>query len=328
MRTIILGAGLMGRHHAQAAEKAGASIVAVVDPNRQAAEALAARHRGAVSHDDAAQALATVEADVVHICTPESTHEALAEAAAKAGLHALIEKPMAANAAATRQILAAFSQASRVACPAHQYAFQRSIRTAAEALPRLGSVRQIAFDICSAGGDSGKLDLDRLTADILPHPLSMIQKLVPGTQLAELAWSCLRTAPGEWLISAPIGTASLTITLSMSGRPTRFQTRIIAERGSIDLDNFHDFSVEQSGDVSRTRKITQPFVRGASGLASASRNLVGRAARRELAYPGLRTLVAEFYAAARGAGPAPINSEEAIAVAEARDRLIALAANG
>lgn len=183
MRTIILGAGLMGRHHAQAAERAGASIVAVIDPNLTAAHSLAARHRGSVSLEDAERAFRTIEADAVHICTPESTHEVLAEAAAGAGLHALIEKPMAADAAATKRMLAAFSKAGLVACPAHQYAFQTSVRDAARTLPGLGAIRQVAFDICSAGGDNGKLDLDRLTADILPHPLSMVQKLLPESRL-------------------------------------------------------------------------------------------------------------------------------------------------
>ncbi len=330
VRTDVVGAGLMGRHHARAAAQAGASVVAVVDPNERAAVALAARFRGAVAETDVKRAFDAVEADVVHICTPGPSHESLAKLAADAGLHALIEKPMTDSAADTRRVLEGFSRAQRLACPAHQYAFQQSVRAAAKAIPRLGRIRQIAFEICSAGGDNAAVDLDRLAADILPHPLAIIQKLAPDLELAELDWSCLRSAPGEWLVTAPIDGAVLSITMSMNGRPTRFLSRIIADRASLELDNFHDFCIRLPGDVSKARKVALPFIRSSLGLAAASRNLLARGARAEFAYPGLRTLVAEFYAAVQSptAIPPPITAREAMAAAGARDRIMALAANG
>jgi len=329
MRAIIIGAGLMGRHHAMAAMKAGASIAAIVDRDQNVAAKLARRFKGSVASTDIESTLADVEADLVHICTPDDSHQHLAETAARLGLHALIEKPMASNAEATSHLLNGFAEAGLLACPTHQYAFQRSVREARAALLKLGSVRQIAFDICSAGGERG-MDLDQLVGEILPHPLAITQQLSPDSEIEALAWSCLRAAPGEWLISAPIGNAALSITMSMSGRPTRFLTRIIADRGSLELDNFHDYCVAQSGDVSRHRKIVQPFVKGATGLAAASANLIRRSVRGEFAYPGLQTLVSEFYAAARSPDSVrpPITPREAIAVAVARDKLIALATNG
>ena len=83
------------------------------------------------------------------------------------------------------------------------------------------------------------------------------------------------------------------------------------------------------GKVSRAQKILQPFVRGGIGLGAAGWNLASRALRGESAYPGLRTLVTEFYAAVRDpAVPPPITPDESIAVADARDRIIALAGHG
>ena len=66
------------------------------------------------------------------------------------------------------------------------------------------------------------------------------------------------------------------------------------------------------------------------GLAAAGWNLAARAVRRESAYPGLRTLVSEFYRAAASDGriAPPITPEESIAVAEGRDRIVALATHG
>jgi predicted dehydrogenase len=319
----------MGRHHARAAAAAGASIVAIVDENREAALALAASWPGAVAETDLAQALGSASARVTHVCTPLATHGGISKTIADAGLHALIEKPLASTAEEARRIHESFTRNGKLACPAHQYAFQRSVRDAAAWLPGAGSLRRIAFDICSAGAANG-LDPDAVVAEILPHPLSIAQRLLPSAKIPALDWSCVRPAPGEWVITAPIDGAVLVMQLSMNGRPTRFMTRITADDGSMELDNFHDFAVFWPGTVSRAAKIAQPFLRSGLSLAAASWNLAARAARREFAYPGLQTLVAEFYRAAesRGTLPPPITPEQSIAVAEARDRIFALAAHG
>jgi predicted dehydrogenase len=324
---IIVGAGLMGRHHAKAAADAGASVVGIVDPNRAAAISLAASWPSAVAETDLQKALSSTGAEAAHICTPLPSHEPIASVIADAGIHALIEKPIASTAEEARRIHESFARNCGLACPTHQYAFQRSVSDAAVWLRSAGAVRRIAFDICSAGAADG-LDPDEVAAEILPHPLSMVQKLLPSADIATLDWSCVRPTPGEWVITAPIQDAVLIIQLSMNGRPTRFMTRITADGGSIELDNFHDFSVTWPGTVSRGAKIVQPFVRSGLGLAAAGWNLAARAARREFAYPGLQTLVSEFYRAVEGRVPPPITAEQSIAVAEARDRIVALAAHG
>jgi predicted dehydrogenase len=319
----------MGRHHAQAAAAAGARVVAIVDLDRQAAMSLARSWPRAVAESDIDKALQSSRPDVAHVCTPLPTHAALATSVADAGLHALIEKPMATTAEETRRIHEGFARIGKLACPAHQYAFQRSVCDTTAWLPRAGEVRRITFDICSAGATNG-LDPDGVVAEILPHPLSMVQKLLPSVGIATLDWSCVRAAPGEWVITARVESGVLVIQLSMSGRPTRFMTRIVADGGTMELDNFHDFAVAWPGTVSRGAKIVQPFLRGGLGLATAGWNLAARAVRREFAYPGLQALVSEFYRAVESptSVPPPITPDQSIAVAEARDRIVALAAYG
>src|SRR4051812_21182406 len=77
---IIIGAGLMGRHHAQAAAAAGARVVSIVDPHRQAAMSLARSWPGAVAETDLDKALQSTRADVAHVCTPLATHEPISKA--------------------------------------------------------------------------------------------------------------------------------------------------------------------------------------------------------------------------------------------------------
>jgi hypothetical protein len=158
----------------------------------------------------------------------------------------------------------------------------------------------------------------------------MVQKLVPSLDVASLDWACIRPSPGEWVITVPAGRAAIVIQLSMNGRPTRFMTRITADAGTMELDNFHDFAVSWPGTVSRGAKVVQPFLRSGLGLAVAGWNLAARAARREFAYPGLQRLVGEFYRAVESpmSVPPPVTAEQSIAVAEARDRIVALAAHG
>ena len=321
----------MGRYHAQAAVAAGASIRGVVDQDFEAAKSLAAKCRGATPATSLEEALKSSRAAVAHICTPASTHSEIAISVAKAGLHALVEKPLGVSAADVRRIHQSFEHEppGTLVCPTHQYAFQRSTRAASAMLPTLGALKQLAFDICSAGAAAGLITADELIAEILPHPLSITQQLVPGIDVAKLDWSCIRSASGEWLVAAPHDGTLLRISLSASGRPTRFRTFVTAERGSIELDHFHDFAFVLQGEVSKTQKIMAPFVRSGREFTGAAQNLLARTGRREFAYPGLRTLVAEFYAAVRnGDSRAPITPEQSIAVAEARDRIMDLAGSG
>jgi len=323
IRSLIVGAGLMGRHHARSAAAAGAAIVAVVDRDFEAAKSLAGQCRDATATTDLKEALKSSRAAVAHICTPAASHMGIARAVADAGLHALIEKPIGETAQEVRHIHELFARATKLACPTHQYAFQRSVRRTAAQLQRLGAISHIDFDICSAGAARGHITPDELIAEMLPHPLSIVQQLLPAIELPRLDWTCLRPASGEWLVAAPIDGVLLTMSLSANGRPTRFLSRVTADAGSIEIDHFHDFALVLPGEVSRTRKIIAPFVRSGLEFAAASGNLLRRALRREFAYPGLRTLVEEFYFAVRNTeSPPPIRPEQSIGVAAARDTIM------
>jgi predicted dehydrogenase len=326
-RVLVIGAGLMGRHHARAAGAAGGSIAGIVDADLDAATGLAAEWAEAAVSTELEPLLKSASFDVAHVCTPPATHLDIAGVLARSGIHALIEKPLGRTADEARAIHKQFGLSNRLACPTHQYAFQRSVRSAIAALPGLGGLRHVDFDICSAGADDGRIAPDDLVAEILPHPLSIVQRLLPG-DIAGLVWSCVRASAGEWLVAASIEGALLTISLSAHGRPTRFLSRITADQGSVEIDHFHDFSVVLPGRVSKAQKVVAPFRRSAQEFAAAAGNLFARAARREFAYPGLRTLVGQFYGAARNPGsPPPIIPDQSIAVSVARDRIIELASH-
>lgn len=90
----ILGTGMVARYHATAvAQTPGTRLVAVCGSGPERAEA-AARF-GAPYVDDYRALLARPDVDVVCICTPSGLHAEQAIAAARAGKHVLVEKPMA-----------------------------------------------------------------------------------------------------------------------------------------------------------------------------------------------------------------------------------------
>src|SRR6476661_5561535 len=102
LRAAVVGAGLMGRWHAHAIGRVGGRVVAVVDPDTARAGALAARLPGSpVATPDLARAVHDHGVQVVHVCAPLAVHEAITQQAIDAGVHALVEKPLANDAAAT-----------------------------------------------------------------------------------------------------------------------------------------------------------------------------------------------------------------------------------
>ncbi len=121
LRAVVVGAGLMGRWHADAVVRAGGRIAAFVDVSAQRARAQARAYPGALALDGLESALAAAPADVVHVCTPTDTHERLVRQALQAGCHVLVEKPLAPDPAVTEGLLRLADSRQLLLCPVHQF---------------------------------------------------------------------------------------------------------------------------------------------------------------------------------------------------------------
>ncbi|TDC34734.1 Gfo/Idh/MocA family oxidoreductase [Micromonospora sp. 15K316] len=126
LRVAIVGAGFMGQVHAEAARRAGASVVAAVAsrPDRAAAAARAIGAQG--GYPDLAALLDDVEIDVLHVCTPNTSHAPVAAAALTAGVHVICEKPLATGSTEAAALVAA--AADRVATVPFVYRFHPMVR--------------------------------------------------------------------------------------------------------------------------------------------------------------------------------------------------------
>lgn len=90
----IVGTGMIARHHAKAIENVdGARVVAIASRSEQRAKEVA-HEIGCEGYGDLSAMLADPEVQIVSICTPSGAHLEPAMAAAKAGKHIIIEKPL------------------------------------------------------------------------------------------------------------------------------------------------------------------------------------------------------------------------------------------
>ena len=323
LRAGIVGAGLMGRWHANAIRKAGGHLLAVSDIDIGAARRLATGYHAAESFSDISQMLNQIKLHVLHICTPSFTHYKLAELAIEAGLQVIIEKPIAPTAVETERLVNQAVDRGVLICPVHQFLFQDGVRQARELLPRIGRVVHMEGTFCSAGGVGlDRQQLDEIVADILPHPLSLMQVFLPKG-LSKEDWVAVRPGGhGELRAVGEMSGITLSIFISMHARPTECSFRIGGTNGTIHMDLFHGYMFIEPGKVSTTRKIIHPFDLAIRKLSAATINLGRRAIRWQPAYPGLQRLVSSFYNAVQSGSGTPVPREGTIAIAHARDFLI------
>ena len=83
-----------------------ARLTAAYDVNREKTDAVAALHPSITTAKSAAELIARDDVDVVLVLTSMNEHAELAMAGLEAGKHVLVEKPMATNLPAARELLA------------------------------------------------------------------------------------------------------------------------------------------------------------------------------------------------------------------------------
>lgn len=113
--------------------------------------------------------------DAVAIATPATTHEVLALKCLEAGVHVLVEKPMALGVVAAQFLVAAAERNERILMVDHTYVFSPALQTVQAALLDLGPIYAMASARMHQGGPG---DVDSMW-DLLPHDLSILQSVAP-----------------------------------------------------------------------------------------------------------------------------------------------------
>ncbi len=176
VRTAVVGCGHFGRYHAEKyAALAGAELVAVVDCELGRAQDLGAR-LGALALSDAGQLAGRV--DAVSVVVPTLAHFALARQLLDAGLHVLLEKPIAATLAEADALIALAKARARVLQIGHLERFNAAVLALADVL---GQPLFIELHRLAPFKPRGT-DVD-VVLDLMIHDIDLIQQLV-GRPLA------------------------------------------------------------------------------------------------------------------------------------------------
>jgi myo-inositol 2-dehydrogenase/D-chiro-inositol 1-dehydrogenase len=124
LRVGVIGVGMMGADHAERVVNriAGATLVAVSDPDTARADQLAAQFDGVRSVGDPLALIADDEVDAVIIASPGFVHEEQVLACIEHSTYALCEKPLTMDSASSLRIVEAEHKAGR---PLVQVGFMR-----------------------------------------------------------------------------------------------------------------------------------------------------------------------------------------------------------
>jgi len=141
----LIGCGDIGGLRADAvAEAAGFRLTVACDQDPVRAKAVADRH-GADVETDAKTAVARSDVDLAIVSTPPSSHAEIGCAALQAGVHCIIEKPLARTPEEGRALLEAAEASDRILATGFNYRFYPSVMKAAEILAdgRIGDLDHI-----------------------------------------------------------------------------------------------------------------------------------------------------------------------------------------
>lgn len=141
LRAGLIGLGMMGRHHARVLRSLdGVELVAVADPGGDPHGVAG----GLPVHADV-EGLIAAGIDYCMVAVPTIYHEEIGLALAAAGVHAMVEKPLAQDSAASSRLVEAFEKAGLVGAVGHIERFNPALQNLRQRLAHgdLGSVFQV-----------------------------------------------------------------------------------------------------------------------------------------------------------------------------------------
>lgn len=321
-RICLVGAGNIARIHAEVLRQMpDVAVVAVVDPRRDAAEALARLLPGAVAFGAVQDVLAAGGFEAAHVLTPPDTHAALAMPLLDAGRDVLLEKPMAATRKQCER-LASAAAASGAALGINQnflfhpafLALRRATTNAQRGSLRfVDCVYSVPLRQLSAGqlGHWMFAEPANILLEQAVHPLSQIAALLGGIEALE----AIPDAPqvlyegrqfhAGWTISLRGPNASATLRFAVGEKFPLWQLAAICDDGAI----VADILGQRVHRLGRTRfadpidGIVAPALSAAEmvtgGIANAGRygaSLLGFSKRNDAFFRSMQGSIAAFHA--------------------------------
>jgi predicted dehydrogenase len=119
----IISAGAISKNHILGYTKAGAEVMAICDPIKEARESRAKEFNIKHVFATVEELLAIKEIDAVSICSPNSLHSAFTIKALEAGKHVMVEKPMAMSVDESEKMVKAAKKYGKILMCGHNQRF-------------------------------------------------------------------------------------------------------------------------------------------------------------------------------------------------------------
>ena len=184
----VAGAGVMGRNHARVlSELRDVELTTIFDPDAVTAEGVAEAY-GATAVTTA-QAFVAAGLDAAVIATPNRFHAELGVALLNAGVHVLVEKPIAATTADAQAMIDAAKANNRVLMVGHVERFNPAVDTVKRAID---GDEIISIQITRVGPFPPRMGEVGVVIDLAVHDIDIIRHLT-GSEVAEVQPQLART---------------------------------------------------------------------------------------------------------------------------------------
>ncbi|MCP4304855.1 MAG: Gfo/Idh/MocA family oxidoreductase [bacterium] len=264
LRVGVVGVGAMGRHHARIwRQMDSVELVAVADPAGDPRRAAVG-----IPVVDTVEELVALGIDAASVAVPSNRHEAVGLELADAGVHTLIEKPVADSVLAARKLAKAFENAQLIAVVGHVERFNPALMEMRRRLQNgdLGKVYSISTR--RVGPFPVRISDVGVVFDLATHDIDLIRWLCGPFETMHSISQSVVDGPHEDLVEV-VGVLESGVVATMSvnwvspvkeRRVTVTGTRgaFVADLLSADL-TFHengDVPTEWD-DISRLRGVTE-----------------------------------------------------------------------
>lgn len=178
LRIGVIGVGTMGGFHVDTWEKIpSATVVAIADPDEALAQARIGR-RPIAWHSDWRDLVERPDIDAVSICAPSGMHATIGLAALDAGLHVLVEKPIATQLEDGLRLAAAAARARRKLMVGHVERFNPAVGKLAELIAAGKIGRVFRAHATRVGPLPARIRDSGVAIDLATHDLDIMQHVL------------------------------------------------------------------------------------------------------------------------------------------------------
>ena len=341
IRVGIVGCGRVAEHHLRfLAEHPRAKLAALADADLARAQALSDHYRVPQAFSSIEQMLDSKSIDVLHVVTPPALHYQHAAAAIEAGMHVLVEKPVALSSDEVKDLYARAASKNVKLCPDFIQLFHPAVEKISQLIAsgRFGCVIHVESfmgvesalpELREWPGTHWSFNLPGgVLHNYITHPLYLTLNWIGAARRITVMPRSYGVLPQELtdhvdiMIEGERATASMTVSFAMSQAP--YSLKLYCEKGSLFV-NFDTMSVVvhcNSRLPRPVRRLFQNIDEAQQLMSSTIRTFWGVLTKRVVPYEGLRTILNRFYASIESGTPPPVAEELVVNTAEAEDFIV------